>query len=208
MTYYLTLGFRNSFTFSMWVTNALRLVQLTALPLFIILLILSEYNIYLRGYWAPKIIFWVWFLSAMLLFAFGIKKEFYKIEKIVYKILFFLPLMFFPLVLIPFIGGGIIVLFYASFIGDNSMILYASDNIRIEQSYVSFMGPPPTIDIYSKNNLFSYKDTTLDIQFSEKFDSIKVQELSSDSIKILYFKGRANGWAEPVEEHSIRLNKQ
>jgi hypothetical protein len=116
--------------------------------------------------------------------------------------------MFFPLVLIPFIGGGIIVLFYASFIGDNSMILYASDNIRIEQSYISFMGPAPPIDIYTKNNLFSYKDTTLDIQFSEKFDSIKVQELSSDSIKILYFKGHTDGWAEPVEEHSIRLNKQ
>jgi hypothetical protein len=143
----------------------------------------------------------------MLLYSFANKKDLYRIEKTIYEVLFFLPFGFIPLVLIPFVGAGIILRFHESFIGGDSMILYSSDKIRIEQSYITFMGPVPPIDIYIKNNLFSYKDTTLDIQYNEKFDSIKVQEFSPDSIKILYFEGRTDGRAEPVEEFPIRLNK-
>jgi hypothetical protein len=205
--YVLTLAFKNKVSFSTPVTRGLRLVQLTLLLTLMALFLLSLYNTYLRNYWIPKIIFWLWFILVMLLFGFGNKKNIYKFENLSYKILFFLPLTFIPLLIIPFIGIGIALRFHVSFIGDNSMILYSSNNIRIEQSYIRFMGPDPPIEIYTKKNLFSYKDTILPIQFNEKLDSLKVTEFASDSIKIAYFKNPKSDLAVPVEEFIIRLNR-
>lgn len=205
LMYLLTIWFRNTFTFSPSVTRGLRILQLMALLVSIALFVLSYYNIYLRGYWAPRIIFWVWFFSAMVLYSFGDRKVFFKVEKLFYDILFFLPLTFFPLVMIPFVGGGIILLFYVAFIGDESMVLYSSDTIRIEQPYIRFMSPDPPIAVFRKDNLFSYKDTVIDIMYNEKLDSLRVEEISPDSIKLVYYNNTDNSDGRPAEEFSIRL---
>jgi len=207
LIYFLTLTLKNNVIFSTPVTKGLRLVQLALLLTLLTIFLLSQHRTYLRGYWTPRIIFWAWFISVMLLYSFGNKINIYKFEKLFYKILFFLPLAFLPFLLIPFIGIGMAIRFHESFIGDNSMILYSSENIRIERAYIGFMGPAPPIDIYTKKNLFSYKDTTLSIQFNERLDNLKVTEFASDSIKIEHFQNTRSELGVPVEEFTIRLNR-
>lgn len=207
LIYFSALAFKNTFNFSTRVTKWLRIAQLTLLLLLIVLFTLQRYNIYLRGYYAPKIIFWGWLFVAMLLYAFGNKNHIHGFEKRIYQILFFLPLASPLIVLVPFAGAALMLRFHESFIGSNSMLVYSSNNIRIEQAYIRFMSPDPPLEIYSKHNLFSYKDTVIDIMFSEKLDSLKVQEFSPDSFKIVYFNNSDSLNGGTVQEFSIRVKK-
>ena len=87
------------------------------------------------------------------------REYFTAIERTAYKVIFFLPLLFFLLFLfVPFLGIGYGLLFYVKFIGGNNFILYNDNNIRIEQSSIRFMGPNPRPILYVKKNITSFQD--------------------------------------------------
>ena len=156
-------------------------------PVLITLLIVKQFNIYPRGYWVTKVLFWVVFFLIMILFAFGSKSVMGKVERIIYRIFFYLPLWVIPFLSIPFIGGGTALLFYVSFIGDKSFIIYSDDHIRIERQGIRFMGPDPPLEIYVKNGLFSNKDTVLPIHYNGEEDSLRVTKLNDSTYLMVHF---------------------
>jgi hypothetical protein len=170
--------------FSINATKTIRIFLFVLSPALIALLVLSRFNIYPRGYWVTKGIFCTVVILMMILFGLGNKSGLGKFERIIYGFIFYLPLGFIPLLLIPFLGAGIMLLFYVSFIGDGSFILFADENIRVEKAGVRFMGPDPPMAIYVKDGLFSYKDTVLPVMYDEMKDSLRV-ELVNDSTYFL-----------------------
>lgn len=187
------------------VTRILRVALWFAVPLLITLLILRQYNIYTRGYWATRIFFWSVLLLIMLLFAFGNREAVKGTERLIYRIIFILPLASLALLPIPFFGVGIHLKIYITLIGDPSMVLYTDEKIRVEQQFVRFMGPNPPLDIYVKDRLFSYRDTVIDCQYGDKEDSLRVSQLNDSTYRLVHYA--ANNWRVPdkYEEFTFTL---
>ncbi len=185
-------------------TKIIRVVLFVLAPVLIILLTISQFNIYPRGYWFTKGMFWIVFFLMMILFGLGNKSVVSKIEKIVYGFFFYLPLGFIPIILIPFIGAGIVLIFYVSFIGDRSFIVYSDETIRIEKQHVRFMGPDPPLDIYVKEGLFSYKDTALDIEYNTKNDSMRVRRLNDSTYLLIHYA--PDSWRVPEGFEEIKYS--
>src|SRR5687768_16077226 len=120
------------------ITKTLRVLLFVLAPVLITLLVISQYNIYPRGYWFTKGTFWVVIFLMIILFGLGNKSVLSKIERIVYGFFFYLPLCFIPLMLIPFFGIAFALIFYVSFIGDG-FIVYADENIRIQKQGIRFL---------------------------------------------------------------------
>lgn len=205
--YLLALLSRKKFSFRTSFTKGLKLFGVALLLMLVVIFLLAKSNIYLRGYWIPKIIFWLWFFSIMLLFAFGSKSVGYKWEWLFYKIVYYLPLAFIPLLLVPFLGIGIALRVYESVIGDKSMILYSSQKVRIEQPSIRFLGPDPPITIFVKNKIFSHKVTTIPIQFNGRHDSLHVTEPGSNRLHIVYCNNHGFDTTKTVQEFDISLNE-
>jgi hypothetical protein len=140
----------------------------------------------------------------MILFELGNKSIIVNFERTIYKFFFYLPLAFIPLLLIPFFGIGISLIFYVSLIGDKSMVLYSDQKIRIEQQYIRFMGPDPQLDIYVKDRFFSYQDTTVPFTFNEMTDTLSVLKLD-DSTYLLGHSSPKN-WEVPTGYEEFRYS--
>jgi hypothetical protein len=177
-------------------TKIIRASFLVLAPFLIALLILSRFNIYPRGYWITKILFWTVIFSMMILFRFGNRSTLNKFERILYKFFFYLPLGFIPLLFIPFLGGAIALLIYVSFIGDQSFIVYTDDNIRIEIQGVRFLGPDPPLEIYVKDGLFSHKDTILRMGYDSEKDSLSVRRLNESTYSLIHYS--PDNWQVPA----------
>ncbi len=149
------------------------------------LLIADTYNIYPRQYWFTKAIFWLFIFSCMSAYGLCNTKNFATFERVIYKAIFFFPLVFLCFLLVPFIGIGFGLLFYIKFIGDNKFILYSDNNIRIEQPSIRFMGPDPQPILYVKKGLISYQDTTLPFRYNELKDSIEVVRREDSSYTVV-----------------------
>lgn len=176
-------------------TKTVRVFSLVLSTVVIALLIMGQFNIYPRGYWVAKGLFWAAVYLMMILFAFGNRLVIYKIERIVYGLFFYLPLGFIPLLLIPVIGFGTALLFYVSFIGDKSFIIYSDKNIRIEKQDVRFMGPDPPLEVYLKTGLFCHKDTILPMGYNSKKDNIKVNRVNDSTYSLIHYS--PDNWKVP-----------
>lgn len=113
------------------------------------------------------------------------KQYFTTFERAVYKIIFFLPIVFVVFLFVPFIGIAYGLVFYVKFIGDSKLILYSDDAIRIEQPYIRFLGPDPKPILYVKSKFTCFQDTTLPFSYHEETDKIEVTKQSKSSYTIL-----------------------
>jgi hypothetical protein len=179
----------------------LRIIILIATPILLAILIAETYNIYPRQYWVTKGLFWIVFFSCMT--AFGLcRTEFLKpVEKGIYKIIFFLPLLFLLFLFIPVAGAAYGLIFYVKFIGDKNFILYNDNNIRIEQPYIRFLGPNPRPIVFVKNELTSYKDTTLPFRYDDSEDNVEVSK-NGDTTYTITLKS-PNNWQVPTGTKSF-----
>jgi hypothetical protein len=73
--YILRIAYKIRPDLSITAVKAFRVFHLISAALILAVYILSTKEIYLKGYWAPKIIFWLWYFSGMVLFAFSDKKN-------------------------------------------------------------------------------------------------------------------------------------
>ena len=162
-----------------------RIILLVAVPLLMALLVAESYNIYPGQYWVTKLIFWLVVFSCMIAYGLCDRSYFASFERMVYKIIFFLPLAFLLFLFIPFLGIGYGLRFYVSFIGDSKFILYNDNEIRIEQPYIRFLGPDPQPVLYVKKNLMSFQDTTLPFNYNDEKDKIVVTRRGDSSYTII-----------------------
>ena len=183
IVYLLTLMKGSIGRFNPQLTQLLRISLFILTPVVTGIIIISTHNIFLRGYWFPRIFFWVVVIQMMVLFAFGDRDKLSWIESKVYGLIFYLPLCFIGFLLIPFIGIGFGLLFYVSFIGDNSFIIYSDQNIRIEKEGIEFMGPDPGLGVYVKEGVFCYRDTIFTNGYNEDKDRLSVRRIN-DSIYV------------------------
>jgi hypothetical protein len=186
------------------VALALRIIVFVATPILLALLILETYNIYPKQYWITKGFFWLVYFSCMSAFGLCSREYFRPVERAIYKIIFFLPLIFILFLFVPFIGIGSGLLFYVKFIGDNKFILYNDNKIRIEQPYIRFMGPDPPLILYVKKKLTSFQDTTLPFGYDDINDKIEVIK-NADSSYIIILKS-PNNWQVPTGTDTFFYN--
>ena len=154
----------------------------------ILLLVLSQAGIYLANYWFPRILFWVWLYMTLALIAFGNKKLMPVPERLLYRLIFCIPLVMMLVLFIPFIGVGIWVLLYPRLIADPSMIPYADSSIHIEESHLIFMSPAPPLDVYQKRGFFAYKIQTIPTQYDSRFDKLEVYRQDNRIYKVTHIK--------------------
>ena len=159
------------------------------LVLLIGLVILANYNIYLRGYWTTKILIWVFILTSMILFAFEYRPTLNPITRTLYGFFFYLPIACIPLCFIPFLGWAIVLGIYGYTIGDENDIKYSDNKYRLQQTYKGFMAPASAPDLFVKNGIFEYKEKPLDVRYLGDCDSIKINDLSNKKIKIIFYHG-------------------
>ncbi|HEU4470183.1 MAG TPA: hypothetical protein VFR58_03795 [Flavisolibacter sp.] len=168
------------------VVLSLRVIIMVAAPALIALLIAESYNIYPAQYWTTKVIFWLLIFSCMAAYGLCNRKYLTTIERSVYKLVFFFPLLFLLFVCIPLVGTGCGILFYFKFIGDSEFIIYDDNNIRIEQPSVRFMGSDPQPVLYVKNGLTSLRDTTLPFYYDGAKDKIEVVKQEAYSYTFIF----------------------
>ncbi len=178
------------------ITLSLRVVVFIATAILLTLLIAETYNIYPRQYWITKAIFWLVIFSCMSVFGFCGKEYYGTVERTIYKIIYFLPILSLLFLLVPFIGIGLGLIFYVKFIGDKKFILYSDNKIRIEQPYVRFMGPDPQPIVYVKEKLTSFQDSTLPFSYDEENDKIEVAKHGDSSYTIILKS--PNNWQVPT----------
>lgn len=186
------------------ITQTLRVFLFVLAPVLIILLVISQYNIYPRGYWVTKGIFWVVIFLMIILFGLGNKSVLSKIERIVYGFFFYLPLCFIPLMLIPFFGIAFALVFYVSFIGDG-FIVYADENIRIQKQGIRFLGPDHPLGIYVKEGLFSHKDMDFPIGYNDKTDSLRVRRLNDSTYFLIQYAPDSYETPEGFKEFTFSI---
>jgi hypothetical protein len=160
------------------------------------LLIAETYNVYPRYYLFTRLVFWLFVFSSMVAHGLCNRDYFSVLERVIYKLIFFFPLLFLLFLLVPFIGIGFGLMFYAKFIGSDKFILYNDSNIRIEQPSMRFMGPDPQPVLYRKNRFSAFQDTILSFQFNEKTDKIEVTR-EGDSLYIIILRAPDN-WQVPT----------
>ena len=190
--------------FGFKVVKALRIIIFIATPILAATLAAKSYNIYPREYWFTKGIFWLVFFSCMSTYGLCKSELLGKYERTIYKIVFYLPLIFLIFLLVPFIGIGYGLIFYVKFVGDNKFVLYSDNKIRIEQPYIRFMGPNPQPIVYIKQKLISYQNTILPIGYDDEKDTMEVK-INSDSTYIITFKS-PNNWQVPTGTQSFQYN--
>jgi hypothetical protein len=181
--------------------STLRIIVFSATALLVVILIAESYNIYPREYWFVKGLFWVIVFSCMIIVGLCKTESINSIEKRIYRIIFFLPLIFVIFLLIPFVGVAYGLFFYVKFIGDKEFILYNDNQIRIEQPFVRFLGPNPQPIIFIKNELTCYKDTTLPFGYDDAKDKIDVIKNDDTTYKITIKS--PNNWQIPSGTESF-----
>lgn len=190
--------------FGLNVIKTLRILILIATPILVATITAQSYNIYPRWYWFTKGIFWLVFFSCMAIFGLCKSDLLGKFERTIYRIIFYFPLVSLLLLLVPFIGIGVGLIFYVQFVGDNKFVLYSDNKIRIEQPFIRFMGPNPQPIVYVKQKLTSYQDTTLPIGYDDVKDTVEVK-ISNDSTYNITFKS-PNNWQVPTGTQSFLYN--
>ena len=202
--YVLTLLIRSGSKFNARTTNTIRVFLFVFAPVLTALLILGQLNIYPRGYWFTKGLFWIVVSLMMILFGLGNRSTFSKLEKVVYGFFFYLPLAFLPFLLVHVIGIGTALLFYVSFIGDSSLILYSDDHIRVQQQYIKFLSPNPPLEIFVKDGFFSHRDTVLAVMYSDKTDSLSVRQLDDTTYSLVHYAPES--WEVPGGSEEFRFS--
>jgi hypothetical protein len=182
----------------------IRLIVILSAIILLALLVAETFNVYPRQYWDTKVFFWLFIFSSMSAYGLCNSKNFTRFERVVYKTVFFLPLVFLLFLLVPFIGVGFGLLFYVKFVGDNKFILYSDKNIRIEQPAIRFMGPNPHPVIYVKKKLTSFQDTALPFGYDESKDKIEVTNRGDKSYVIILRS--PDNWQLPTGVDSFRYN--
>ena len=187
-------------------TRIIRISLFILAPVLIALITISRYNIFPRGYWVTKAIFWSVIFMIMVLFGLGNRAALGKIERSIYKFFYFLPLAWIPFLLIPFFGFGVGIVFYVAFIGDESFIKYSDENIRIQKTGIRFLGPDSPLAIYVKDGLFAYKDTVFSTGYNAAKDSVHVRRLNDSTYFLIHYAPDNYQVPTGFEEYKFYIN--
>lgn len=133
--------------FPIKVTSALSKIFLAFSLLLMLLLILSIFGIYLRGYWTTKVILWLFITVSSLFYSMGNKRVVTKPMRIASAITFYFPTISIALFFIPsFLGTILSYAFWIQLTGDPKAIYFEDEDFRIQKvcTYCSagFSGDP------------------------------------------------------------------
>ena len=126
-------------------------------------IVLASYQVYFRGFYTQEILIWSCLFSAMLMGGFGNHHIKYRLRRMYYRFMFFLPLRSSLLLLIPFLGVILLLNTYGSILVNGDDIYYEDDTIRVEQTFTGVLGAPHPPIVMLKQGIFEYKQATLSI---------------------------------------------
>jgi hypothetical protein len=163
----------------------------------IVVAILAQFDIYLRGYWTTKFLIWVFVLIASLLFAFGDRLVLTKPWRIFTGFIFYIPiasiLWFF---IVPFMGPVLSITIWGRILGDKDDIFYNDNDIRLQRVFKGALGPAGSTNYFKKSGILEFDKGILSGNFYETPDSLKVDK-TKDTV-IVYFYHSDKDSVNPV----------
>jgi len=163
-------------------TKTTKLLHYIGLCVCVIVCILTaNFDIGLRGLWTTRSFIIVTLLTGIFLRFIADKTTVNKFEKWYFRIFSFLPVVTAATLLIPFIGGVLVMSLFGRLLEPAKDIYYDDNNYRIQSTFVGVLGPPK-MDIYEKTFVFEQRLKESD-RFSGGIDSIKVS-YDKDSTRI------------------------
>lgn len=207
--YLLTLITRARYKFNVPITKFIRLLFFVSTALLVVTVVAGFLNVYPRGYWFIKVLFWIVVFLVMILFGFGNKQALIPEERFLYTLAFFTPLSFIPLVVLGReVAGIVLILVYCFFIGDTSCILYSDKNIRIEKYPLDIFVSDRSLDIYMKSGLISYVDTITPFRYEHGVDSLSIVKLDSATYVLKCFNAATTYGPEGIEEFRYTIQSK
>ncbi|MDD3323154.1 MAG: hypothetical protein PHS59_17110 [Paludibacter sp.] len=163
-------------------TKAAKLLHFIGLGVCVTVSILTvNFDTGLRGLWTTRVFIIVTLLTGIFLRFIADKTIINRFEKWYFRVFSFLPLVSAGILLIPFIGGVLVISIFGQLFAPVKEIYYNDKNYRIQTTFVGVLGPPK-VDIYEKTFIFEKRLKESD-RFSEGIDSIKVS-YDKDSTRI------------------------
>jgi hypothetical protein len=155
-----------------------KIINLTAFFLTVGLILLWSFNIHLNILSVETIPFWLFIISSLILFGLTETRD---IERTFYGLIFYGNLYLSLLMVIPFLGLGIISKVYSPFNPD--LIHYQDANIIVTDEMGGFMAPKPSPTVYLKCGLFLHKfKTSLPPVYT--VDSVSIVKIDQHTIEI------------------------
>lgn len=125
--------------------RVLKIINLIALILTMILISLWFFNWHLYNLTIEIIPFWIFIATSLMLFGLT---DTSRTEKIIYGLIFYLHLFLTFVLVIPYIGTGITLSVYSSFIPEN--ILYEDKEKILTEEFTGLLAPKPSPVVYIK----------------------------------------------------------
>lgn len=165
-------------------TRILQIVHLLTILLVCLIIYLKQFDISLRGYITEKIIYWLFYFSALILLVFGNPLIVKGIQRIYYFIYLFTPILLVFTLVIPFLGLGLIFSLQDEFFGDAKAVKYSDKNFRLEMPFTGILGNSQSPILIVKKGLFEYEDQGLQSINSNQVDEYKIIKQSKSIISI------------------------
>ncbi len=144
-------------------TIALQSAHVLSLLLVIAIIWMKYHGMSFRGYWVERVIWWVFYFSAVSILVSGSPDLVKGIRKFYYSLFLLFPILLVFSLLIPFLGIGTVFFVRNECIGDADMIRYSDNKFRIELPYSGVLGARPEHGtLIVKKGIFEYEDQVLD----------------------------------------------
>lgn len=171
-------------------------LNITSLFLTLILIIIWGLHKHLSNLTIELLPFWVFIITSISIYGLT---EINKIEKMFYGFIYWGHLFLSVLLVIPFIGIGIMLMVYSNFIPDS--VYYEDRKIIITEELRLMMSPMGSPKIYIKSEPFSTKYET-DLNPIYSVDSVYLQKTDNETIEIKIINNKDN----IIDSATINLN--
>lgn len=185
----------------------LRAFHYFTLAIVCIIILLSVYQISLRGYWTSRFFFWLYLLSGMLVFALANGSLIKKIEKLYLSLIFFLPLACWMMMAVPFFGAQINAWAYYNIAGAASDIIYYDNHYRIQHQFSGILGPSSPPVLYQKKGIFEYRLCSLNIDPTSKLSNWQICDLNENVVAIYFNSSFESDTYRYLQPDTIFINK-
>lgn len=166
-------------------TTALESAHVLSLLLVIAMIWMKYHGMSFRGYWIDRVIWWVFYFSALSMLVSGSPDSVKGIRKFYYSLFLLFPLLLVFLLLIPFLGIGVVFFIGNECIGDADMIRYSDSRFRIELPFTGVLGRAPEHGtLIVKKGIFEYEDQVLDSINDNKVSVYRIEQKSPWVIRI------------------------
>lgn len=165
-------------------TRIIQIIHVCSVVLVVSIIWMKPYDSSFRGYLTEKVIYWIFYFSALILLVFGNPAIIKGIQRIYYFIYLLIPLILVFTLAVPFLGLMLLVYLHTEFFGDPEAIKYSDSHFRLEMPFTGILGNNQSPVLIVKQGILEYEDQHLpEINVSE-VDQYRISRQSKTVIRI------------------------